>query len=80
MTLFEGSEITLYYNPNNINEISTEKDIAHVIGWFCIGFGVLIIISSIMLPIYFLVINKSNSSSPKQESSATTPKPPKYHK
>ena len=46
--LFEGSEITLYYNPNNINEISTEKDIAHVIGWFCIGFGVLIIISSIV--------------------------------
>ena len=45
---FEGSIITLYYNPNNIEEIAAEQDNAHVAGWFSIGFGVIIMISSIV--------------------------------
>jgi len=44
----DGSQITVYYNPNNIDEISAEDDKSHMIGWFLIGFGALIIISSIV--------------------------------
>lgn len=40
--------IVLYYDPSNIDDISTMSDNLHVIGWFLIILAILIAISSIV--------------------------------
>jgi hypothetical protein len=46
--LVEGSTITLYYDPNNQTDISTDSGNFHIIGWLCIAFGLLISISGVV--------------------------------
>ncbi len=46
--LTNGSTITLYYDPTNHSDISTTSGDYRIIGWICIGLGILIAISVIV--------------------------------
>ena len=43
-----GSSITLYYNPNDHTDISSSSGNYHVVGWVCVGLGILVAVSFIL--------------------------------
>jgi hypothetical protein len=45
---FKGNTLTLYYDPNNIDNIDTVSDDLKMVGWMLIGFGIFIMIGSIL--------------------------------
>ena len=46
--LVDGATITLYYDPNNNTDISTESGNYHFFGWMFIGLGLLVSISGVV--------------------------------